>query len=205
MFFKCLIAIAAATIPLATGSILGSQQLLNAQTAGTIKSPGIGTWYVCQGYNGKISHTSYDRHALDLTVAPNRGASGYCYGDQNISAGKSIYAPASGKVTYRKNFRGKQDMLCLALNSGGSLLIGHMDYRVSNGQQVQPTTLLGKVSSAEDANGQYAHIHIRASKTSDCSGESVPFTYSNKFRIEGTDDLLDNGTPNQHAGRVLTR
>jgi hypothetical protein len=148
-------AIAAAFI---SAPILGVVSLINpspslAQAAGrTINLPfGKGqTWYVCQGYNGTISHGGAS--AFDLTVENRRGPNG-CFGDVNVSAGRQVTAPGAGTVTHVG-----ADLVCLKLDTGGSLLIGHIVRTVPNGGRVAADAVIGKVSRANQTpNGGYAH------------------------------------------------
>lgn len=145
------------------------------------------TWYVCQGYNGTISHPN--RFAFDLTVAKDFGSNNACWaadGNVNKSAGKEVLAPAAGTVRYIG-----QDLVCLEIDSRRSLLIGHIDRKVSNNQRVSQNALLGIVSKANSkVNGGYAHIHIEPYQSPNCSrGTSVPFTAANGFQFNGIGDL----------------
>lgn len=159
------------------------------------------TWYVCQGYQGGVSHLS--SFAFDLTVAQDFGASACWAADGNVnkSAGRQVLAPAAGTVTYVNT-----DLVCLSIDSNRSLLIGHINRSVPNGQRVSRDTVLGTVSSAAAANGGYAHIHIEPRKSANCAvGTSVPFTAANGFQLNGTGDLPDLAGPNDYFKRALRR
>ena len=163
------------------------------------------TWYVCQGYQGSISHLN--TYSFDLTVAREDVGTTGCWptnGNFSKSAGQPVLAPAAGTVSYVSS-----DMVCLTLDSGRSLLIGHMNRTVANGSRVNQDTQLGTVSGANQINGGYAHIHIEARNGAGCPlpvpQRSVPFTAANKFQFNGIGDLPDvPGRPDYH-GRSLTR
>ncbi len=139
------------------------------------------TWYVCQGYLSTLSGTHNDNYAFDLTRDPNGlGVSG-CYGNVNYSAGESVFAPGPGIVTeYHRSNPSLKDMVCLNLDTGGSLLIGHVRPnsrvlgRVSRQQQI---AVVAESSTGGNGveNGGYAHIHIQAYGNDDCTGSAQPF------------------------------
>jgi murein DD-endopeptidase MepM/ murein hydrolase activator NlpD len=162
------------------------------------------TWYVCQGYNGTVSHRGYP--ALDLTVAKDFGSNNAnaCWasdGNVDKSKGQSILAPAAGKVLY---ISGRPDLICLQLDDRRSLMIGHMRRSVEDNQSVSAGTQLGTVAPSTDANvGGYAHIHIEARKSSSCAkGTAVPFTSAEGFQFNGIGDLPGDQT---HFKRELRR
>ena len=159
------------------------------------------TWYVCQGYNGTISHQN--NFAFDLTVARDFGRNNSCWaadGNVNKSAGQAVLAPSAGTVWHVG-----QDLVCLEIDSRRSLLIGHIDRRVGNGQRVSQDAILGTLSSANSINGGYAHIHIEARQSPRCTpGTSVPFTATNGFQFKGIGDLPGSVT-NTHWKRELRR
>ncbi|MEH2030432.1 MAG: RICIN domain-containing protein [Nostoc sp.] len=97
------------------------------------------TWYVCQGYQGFISHQNY--FALDLTISNKDFGSTACYandGNASKSAGQALLAPASGKVSYIGS-----DLVCLSIDNNHSLFLGHIDRTVSNGANVKKDDVLG--------------------------------------------------------------
>lgn len=181
------------------------------------------TWYVCQGYLSTTSGTHNNTHALDLTLDPNGIGTAGCLGDQNYSAGEEVLAPGRGTVThwdYQMQTCPPQDddevcdevcdceciqvwtrdLICLDLEQGGSLKIGHLDpdSRVPEGP-VEAGEVLGvlavqsdRCSDDEVFNGEYAHIHIAAYGSNDCSGDSTPFTGAYSFH--GAPDLPDMST-----------
>lgn len=199
-------------------------------------TPGVGlflpftpgeTWYVCQGYNGTVSHQN--RYAFDLTVESSMGSGG-CHGDRNATMGHAILAPGAGTVTHinrpeaggDKPFDEAHDMICLDLDSGGSLVIGHMDpnSRPPNGSHVEAQEFIGTVARAslnanepDDTsendfigNGNYAHIHIEARLDDACdqrnSSYFTPFTGRYEFfgvpGLPDQDEISVTGT-NQYA------
>lgn len=160
--------------------------------------------FVCQGYNGPVSHQRNNFYSLDLTVARDFGNNNACWaadGNVNKSAGVEVLAPAGGTVV---NIG--QDLVCLQIDFRRSLLIGHIDRRVTNGQRVTQDTVLGTLSRANSAvNGGYAHVHIEARQSANCApGTTVPFTAANGFQFNGIGDLPGPRT-NTHWKRELRR
>lgn len=159
--------------------------------------------FVCQGYNGTVSHRN--NFAFDLTVGDRDfGNNNACWapdGNVNKSAGVEVLAPAGGTVVHIG-----QDLVCLQIDSRRSLLIGHIDRRVTNGQRVTQDTVLGTLSRANArVNGGYAHVHIEARQSANCvPGTSVPFTAANGFQFNGIGDLPGPVT-NSHWKKQLRR
>ena len=156
------------------------------------------TWYVCQGYNGTVSHQN--SFSLDLSVAPDFGSRNACWandGNVNKSAGRDIFAPANGIVRHVNS-----DLVCLDLDKGRSLMIGHIDRTVANNQRVTKDALLGKLSRAASKNGGFAHIHLEGRAGKGCTGGSVPLTVQYNLQLEGIGDLPGGET---HFRKSLTR
>jgi hypothetical protein len=155
------------------------------------------TWYVCQGYNGSISHKGIP--ALDLTVRSQDVGRNGCYGEVNASAGRTVTAPGSGKATLSG-----VDGTCLNLSSGLSMWIGHMVERVTG--EVAPGAALGKTATANRGpNGGYAHIHIQVHPGAGCSksGAPIAFDHANGTRFIGASNLPYSGEVNQYRGLPL--
>lgn len=160
------------------------------------------TWYVCQGYNGPISHRGYP--ALDLTVGnTDFGANNSCWahdGRTSRSAARRVLAPADGTISWIS-----RDLVCLTMDQNRSLLIGHININsnIRTNQRVTRDTVLGLTSAANRINGGFSHIHIEARRSSGCRpGTSVPFTKQNGFQFVGVGDLPSGQT---HWKRALTR
>jgi len=161
--------------------------------------------FVCQGYNGPVSHRNGNHYSLDLTVDRrdfgNNNACAAFGQDINKSAGLEVLAPAGGTVVHRG-----QEFVCLQIDYGRSLLIGHMDRRVTNGQRVAQDTVLGTLVRYRGTSpSDYAHIHIQAHQNSNCQGAPVPFTAANGFQFNGIGDLPGPYTINTHWKRELRR
>lgn len=158
------------------------------------------TWYVCQGYNGSISHGSDP--ALDLTsVAGSNGPTG-CRGDANGAAGKAVYAPAGGYLINLNNGIGGA---CLNITGGGSLYLGHMRNIRANGN-VNQGDQIGTVGAADaNFNGGYAHLHLSARSGTGCGGTKVPFTSAHNMKIRGVQELPYSGATNQWSGLSVVR
>ncbi|MEG3921520.1 ricin-type beta-trefoil lectin domain protein [Microcoleus sp. T3_A4] len=165
------------------------------------------TWYVCQGYqNSTVSHNSNTGsiYGLDLTVSnQDFGTSGCVAYDYNInkSANKQVLSPASGTVSYLGS-----DLVCLSIDQNRSLLIGHINRSVANGQRVSAGQLLGTTLAYAPGGKNYAHIHLEGRRSSNCArGTSVPLTAANGLQIMGVGDLPDLPVGNDHFKRALTR
>ena len=173
------------------------------------------TWYVCQGYNGPISHKK-GAAALDLSSDPQSfaGPNG-CGAGADASTGKPVLAPANGTV--KKSFRDKgpvNDLLCLELDGIGAMKVGHLTNMLPDGAKFNRNDQLGIVASPSDGNGGYAHIHIQLDFSTHCEhAETIPFTAQYQFEDAPDMPYDDNGTPknkkddpqNQWRGIALTR
>ena len=152
------------------------------------------TWYVCQGYLATTSGTHNNNFALDLTRDPDGLGTSACYGDQDYSEGESVYAPGPGVISHYGAT--VEDLVCLDLDDGGSLLIGHLDpdSRVEEGR-VDSQELLGTLAGPAEGdggvdNGDYSHIHIQAYGGDDCaSGAAEPF--AGVYKFFGAPDMPD--------------
>ncbi|MCI5197527.1 MAG: hypothetical protein D3919_15170, partial [Candidatus Electrothrix sp. AW5] len=150
-------------------------------------------WQICQGYNTPtISHGSpkYPSliHAFDFAYGTgNLGATG-CLGNSGGSTNKTIIAPAEGMILW--NGSNQKDITCfqlkVAVSNGhgaqiASVKFGHMksnsDRRSANPKLViAQKTPIGKLSAPDKfTNGGYAHIHMAAYTTANCTGVTVPF------------------------------
>ncbi len=164
------------------------------------------TWYVCQGYNGSISHSNTLKYSLDLSISSNSitGGTGCSAATASSSSGKEIYAPGSGKVAWWGST--DKDIVCINLDSGGSVKLGHMERVINTGDTViSGKTLIGKLSAPKTTqgynNGGYSHIHMGYYINSGCSGEQ-PF--GTLFGSQSP-NLSSNGSKNQWYGTVLTK
>ncbi len=157
------------------------------------------TWYVCQGYNGSITHGG--NPDLDLTTYSGRGSTG-CWGGENAAAGQQVVAPGAGSLIILNNGLGGS---CINLDGGGSIYLGHLNYSRGNGR-VGAGDPIGTVAAAGSAgNNGYAHLHLSARSGSGCGGTKVPFTSSNNMKIQGMPELTYSGAANQWAGQAFRR
>lgn len=155
------------------------------------------TWYVCQGYNGGITHSNSPD--LDMTTDPNRGPNG-CYGDPNHATGKSVHAPAAGNLVNLNNGFGG---VCITFADSTSMYLGHLSNRRASGP-VGAGEQIGTVAAAgAEANNGYAHVHLSARSGPGCGGTKVPF--SGAARFAGAPDMTNSGAPNQWAGTSMVR
>jgi len=160
------------------------------------------TWYICQGYNGQISHQG--TFALDLSIDPNSpGSTGCTPGTANASTGRAVRAPAGGKIVYRD-----YQSVCIDLEGRDeSIYITHLDNPAAKGA-IAHDDLLGTVAAPGTGNGGYAHIHVEIHPGSGCaaSGSPIPFDDAHGTRFEGAPNLPSMGTTvNQYSGTALTR
>lgn len=161
------------------------------------------TWYVCQGYQGYVSHAN--SYGLDLTVSNQDFGATACYPSDQKSFSKSanydVFAPASGTIYYVNS-----DLVCLSIDNNHSLLLGHFNRTVPNGQKVNVGQILGKTSTANSNNGGFSHIHLEARNSSRCNaGTSVPLTSQYGFQLQGVGDLPNLADRNDYFKRALTR
>ncbi len=158
-------------------------------------------WYVCQGYNGAITHKG--QPALDLTLNPNGIGPSGCTGDSNYSANRPVYAPVSGTLYQVSSAYGG---VCINTPSGRSVYLGHMLNRRGNGA-VSAGTQIGTVAPAGMAgNNGYAHVHLQAHAGTGCGASpKVAFDAAHGLRIRNSPDMTYNGTVNQWRGTAIYR
>lgn len=167
--------------------------------------PASETWYVCQGYDGRVTHE--DTPALDLSVdARSAGPRGCMSESRYSSAGSEVTSPAAGTAFRWPGCCG-DDFVCINLDSGGSVAIGHLSNRVASGTRVATASRIGAVAWPEPANGNYAHVHVQAHPTPDCTEGSDPvaFDAAHGFKWACTRDLPYSGIVNQYSGMAVTR
>lgn len=158
------------------------------------------TWYVCQGYNGSISHKGNLAKSLDLSVSSNStaGGKGCSPNTASSSQGQSVIAPDNGTVAWIGS--SDKDIMCLSLDGGGSMKLGHFYSQVSQGSRItRNSTVLGNLTApGVGTNGGYSHIHMQLFSDKSC-GTSVDF--GTAF---GT-NLSSNGSSNQWYGTALKK
>jgi hypothetical protein len=178
------------------------------------------TWYVCQGYNGLVSHHHNLIHGLDLSIDPNsvrKGGRG-CQdkaGDgrdiKDVSAGRTVIAPVTGEIV---SYWGTEDFVCINLDDpdNGSVAVGHIGNRPAiNTEVFAGQTVIGTVNKANTTagDGGYAHIHIQAFSDRNCAGaSSIPFDDAHLTRFQCAPDLpfnSDSSATNQWYGTGLAR
>jgi len=133
------------------------------------------TWYVCQGYNGYVTHKGNLVDALDLSVDPNSVGKKSCTpATKSSSAGYDVVAPGDGTIAWKG--KNDKDMMCIKLDSGGSIKLGHFYSALAVGAHVnRDNTVLGKLTApGVGTNGGYSHIHMQLFDDSMCSIH-VPF------------------------------
>ena len=163
------------------------------------------TWYVCQGYDGEISHQGLP--ALDVSIDRNSaGPRGCMSGSRYSSAGSVASSPGAGTAFRWPGCCGN-DFVCVDLEGGGSIAIGHLSNRVASGTRVEMGSRIGTVAWPDSANGNYAHIHVQAHPTPQCTEGSDPvaFERANGFKWACTRDLPYTGKENQYSGMGISR
>lgn len=212
MLARNLFVVRRAWIVVALGLVLAPAALGDSQTQAVestrpfvLPIPSGTTWVVCQGYNGQISHDQVA--ALDLSLAPSAvGPRGCRMSTKYTSAGSEVFSPAAG-TAYRASGCCGDDFICVDLDSGGSVAIGHLDHRLPHGTRVRTSDRLGTVAWPGPANGHYAHIHIQAHPAPGCmeGSEAVPLDRSHGFKFACGPNLPYSGETNQYSGVRLTR
>lgn len=163
------------------------------------------TWYVCQGYDGQLTHR--DAPALDLSVDPlAAGPRGCMSGSRYSSAGSEVTSPAAG-TAYRWPGCCGNDFVCVNFDTGGSAAIGHLSNRIASGTRVGTASRIGTVAWPKAANGDYAHIHVQVHAEQDCTegSDPVPFDMTHGFRWQCTRNLPYSGVVNQYSGMAVSR
>lgn len=145
-------------------------------------------WQICQGYNTSISHVNSLKYSFDFAYGSGNLGSTGCWGNPGGSENKTVVAPAEGMILW--NGATQQDITCFQLkvpvSNGhgvqvGSVKFGHMksnsDRRSADPKLIiAQKTPIGKLSAPDKlTNGGYAHIHMAAYATSNCTGVTVPF------------------------------
>lgn len=163
------------------------------------------TWYVCQGYNGQVTHDG--ALALDLSLERrSAGSRGCTAGSRYSSAGSVVSSPAAGTAFRWPGCCG-DDFVCVNLDSGGSVALGHLSNRVASGTRVATGARVGTVAWPHPSNGDYAHIHVQAHPAADCTEGSDPvaFDVAHGFKWACTPDLPYSGAANQYSGLAVSR
>ena len=169
------------------------------------------TWYVCQGYNGTVSHPNAP--ALDLSIDPGSpGSQGCTPSTSNSSTGKVIIAPGAGNVYQGTGQTGGPDAIYINFDAGGSVLLAHMIHKWVPGSlntflgYVTAGEAIGTVLAPSAANGYYAHIHMMIfSGSSINNGSALPFEDAHQTRFQCAPDMPYSGEVNQYSGTALSR
>lgn len=163
------------------------------------------TWYVCQGYNGQITHGG--QPALDLSSeARSAGSQGCLAGSKYSSAGSIVTSPGAGVASRWPGCCG-DDFVCVDLDSGGSVAIGHLSNRVPDATRVATGQRIGTVAWPHRSNGDFAHVHVQAHPAWGCTdgGDPVAFDVAHGFKWRCTPDLPYSGAANQYSGMAMRR
>ena len=163
------------------------------------------TWYVCQGYNGPITHGGAP--ALDLSIEHrSAGPEGCLAGSKYSSAGSIVTSPGDGTARRWPGCCG-DDFVCVDLDSGGSVAIGHLSNRVPDGARVASGSRIGTVAWPHRSNGDFAHVHVQAHPAWGCTegGDPVAFDVAHGFKWGCTPDLPYSGAVNQYSGLAVQR
>jgi hypothetical protein len=191
------------TVPVASEAATASAP--SARRPLVLPIPPNQTWYVCQGYNGQVTHDGLP--ALDLSLSPrSAGPEGCLAGSKYSSAGSVVSSPGAGTARRWPGCCG-DDFVCVDLDEGGSVAVGHLDNRVRDGTRVAPGARIGTVAWPDTSNGGYAHVHVQAHPAWGCTdgGAPVAFDVAHGFTWRCTPDLPYSGSPNQYAGLAVQR
>jgi hypothetical protein len=143
-------------------------------------------WQICQGYNTpNISHTGNLIYSFDFAYGTGNLGNTGCWGNPSGSEDMYVVAPGVGTIAWIGSTA--PDITCLRLDdtvSNGhgsnvaSIKLGHMKSDVDrvNAGQVDQGDIIGKLCGPTGCStvGGYAHIHMSAYTSTDCSGTSVP-------------------------------
>lgn len=163
------------------------------------------TWYVCQGYNGQITHAGMP--ALDLSLdRRSAGSEGCLAGSKYSSAGSVVTSPGDGTASRWPGCCG-DDFVCVDLDLGGSVAVGHLSHRVRDGSRVTAGSRIGTVAWPDQSNGDFSHVHVQAHPAWGCTeaGDPVAFDVAHGFKWRCTPDLPYSGTVNQYSGLAVAR
>jgi len=122
------------------------------------------------------------------------------------SAGSIVSSPAAG-TAYRWPGCCGDDFVCVNLDSGGSVALGHLDNRIASGTRVATGAPVGTVAWPHRSNGDYAHIHIQVHGQPNCTKGSAPLALdvAHGFKFACTPDLPYSGAANQYSGLAVRR
>lgn len=197
------LAAVAVVVPVAYGAF--SRPALASSPPLVLPIPRGQTWYVCQGYNGGVTHRAAP--ALDLSLVRDSAGSGGCLARTKYSSAGSVVSSPGAGTAYRWPGCCGDDFVCVNLDSGGSVAIGHLSDRVASGTRVPTGGRLGTVAWPGVSNGDYAHIHVQVHPDPGCTeaSEPVAFDTAHGFKWACTPDLPYSGEPNQYSGLAVSR
>lgn len=196
---------ALATVLVAPANGVAAATGPSSQRSLTLPIPPNQTWHVCQGYNGQITHAG--QPALDLSLeVRSAGPHGCLAGSKYSSAGSVVTSPGEGIASRWPGCCG-DDFVCVDLDSGGSVAIGHLSDRVRDGTRVATGERIGTVAWPHPSNGDFAHVHVQAHPAWGCTegGDPVAFDVAHGFKWRCTPDLPYSGAVNQYSGMALRR
>ncbi len=176
-------------------ALLGASRGSTAEATPAVLNPPFATgdtWYICQGYNGSISHAG--QPWLDLSPDPNSPGPNACTpGTAHAATGRQVLAPAAGTAV---DLGG--EFICMQFDAGGSMVIGHVENKAPG--VVGAGGLIATVKAPGPGNGQYAHLHLAFHATSNCTGSAVAFSDANGARFCGNVDMPYTGVVNEYGG-----
>jgi murein DD-endopeptidase MepM/ murein hydrolase activator NlpD len=141
------------------------------------------TWYVCQGYNGPITHQGV--YALDITSAPG------C--DRNAPWGQNIRAPLDGTVAWYGSGAGS---LCINTTDGRSIALYHINSSLRSLTKVTRGQIVGSLGAPGTvANGGIPHLHLEMWASPGCPNNftRIPFDLEHSSRICGAPNMTAAG------------
>jgi hypothetical protein len=172
-----------------------SSRVASATNSLLLPFPAGETWYICQGYNGRISHRG--TIAVDISVDPRSPMRDGCNpATARSSGGRTVTSPGRGNL-YRDGSEG----VCINFDMGRSMYINHVTITHRNGR-VEAGAVIGRVNPpGVGKNGGYAHMHIQMHSGHGCGrSPKIPLQFQNAPSLPYNPNAV-----NQHSGVALTR
>lgn len=165
--------------------ILGSVLFSTNSSAISISSPfdSGSSWYICQGYNGPVTHSGTSSLSLDFTKQLCDGGAQ----PNASSAGANVRAPLDGTIYWYGPAYGS---MCINTLGGRSIGLTHINSTLRAGSTVTQDQIVGTIGAAGTVgNGGIAHLHMQMWSSSNCIGSQIPFDSAYDAKMCGAPDL----------------
>lgn len=141
------------------------------------------SWYICQGYNGPVTHSGSSSLSLDFTKQLCDGGTT----SNASSGGVNVRAPLDGTVYW---YGAAYGSMCINTYDGRSIGLTHINSSLKAGNIVTQDQIVGTIGAAGTVgNGGIAHLHLQMWSTSNCFGSQIPFDTTNGAKICGAPDM----------------